>query len=501
MTNLLDKIVVYFYKEVKAKELVQSFARSKEVNFRLPIQLKISYSVKEITRFPEYTKGDSLDQLSIIKVVCEFTKQDRKADLKLVFSSFDRIHKNLEVRYNLAILGNLAVLFELQIQKIEHSFRKIDSTKSLEIRSSFLHNSYKTEFFDCHFQSITIRKGSVYIDEKSRSEFLFINNDSVVFAPIDSFDKDKVSTYPLVEQKGHNSNLKFQGEIKKVLLANHFGFANFSTKECQEVVLINSSVQSLEFNNCIIGKIELYKSFIQTISLKEVKGETKTGQSLLYDKRIIYPSKFILEENKFQHLIIKEQEISDNTGLQIILNNQNLDKNLEIETSMVKWNYGGIKDLGKYYEDKRRFLNALKHHYENRQNTFQSQVINALEKKWYLTFYKWDFSLFMSSISNDFGLSLTLPLTWIVFLLLLQTYLLITISGICGITLSENWGLFFNILNPTHNSSIFLDVLKDCSPSSTVKNFIYLIDNVIRIFMGYMIFQFAVAFRYKYRLK
>ena len=208
-----------------------------------------------------------------------------------------------------------------------------------------------------------------------------------------------------------------------------------------------------------------------------------------------------MSKNSIGSLTILEQKVSQKEGVTFKLNNENFHKDLTLQTSLVEWSFDGISDEDVYSENKRRFLNLFKSFYQEQQNTFQSQMFNALEKKWYQSFYKYDFSLFMSSISNNFGLSLALPLLWIGLLVFSQTFLMILLAEDCRPILLENWGIFLNILNPTHTSSLFIEFLSNCSPSVTYKNWIYLIDNINRILVGYMIFQFAVAFRYKFRLR
>jgi len=98
-------------------------------------------------------------------------------------------------------------------------------------------------------------------------------------------------------------------------------------------------------------------------------------------------------------------------------------------------------------------------------------------------------------------LSLGLPIFGIIAISLLETSTLLWFSHNCYPILLKNWGVFFHLINPTHKTSLFLEILGDCIPPQYYLNWLPLIDNIGRIFIGYLIFQFANAFRYKYRLR
>ena len=173
----------------------------------------------------------------------------------------------------------------------------------------------------------------------------------------------------------------------------------------------------------------------------------------------------------------------------------------EVIAHDVVWKYRGITTNKKYPEAKRRFINSFKNYYEDK-DILNTQLFNSFEKKWYWENNSYSFPLLMARLSNNFGLSLVLPIIWISVSILLESTLLLIFSGDCYPILLENWGVFFNLINPTHKTSIFLEVIEnDCVTEKIYTNLLPLIDNVFRIFIAYMIFQFANAFRYKYKLR
>lgn len=108
----------------------------------------------------------------------------------------------------------------------------------------------------------------------------------------------------------------------------------------------------------------------------------------------------------------------------------------------------------------------------------------------------------MARHSNNFGLSIIKPLIWLIALIFIQTLILIWLAEDCGFLLLEKWGVFAHLINPTHNTDIFIDVFDGiCIPSLKYSNILPYIDNIFRIVIAYMIFQFANAFRYKYKLR
>lgn len=172
-----------------------------------------------------------------------------------------------------------------------------------------------------------------------------------------------------------------------------------------------------------------------------------------------------------------------------------------VELNEVEWNYNGIVSSDTYPEGKRKFINLLKNYYVGKDDILNTQLQYAFEKKWYLENHRNDFPLWLTRWSNNFGLSLVLPVIGILLICIIESSIILKLSYNCYQTLCENWGVFFHLLNPTHNTNIFTDVLGECPYPKYYSNFLPLIDNIGRILIGYLIFQFANAFRYKYKLR
>ena len=161
--------------------------------------------------------------------------------------------------------------------------------------------------------------------------------------------------------------------------------------------------------------------------------------------------------------------------------------------------YNGIVLNKQYHEGKRRLINTLKNYYQKNDDVLNTQLMNSYERKWYFQNNSSSFTLALAFLSNDFGLSLIRPLLWILLFVAIQIVIILIFSGCCFNDLVENWGLFFNLINPAHKTSLF--VLEECNPSIMYKNVLNITDNINRIIIGFLIFQFASAFRYKYKLR
>ena len=173
----------------------------------------------------------------------------------------------------------------------------------------------------------------------------------------------------------------------------------------------------------------------------------------------------------------------------------------DVDLNEVVWHYNGIVSNNQYPEGKRRLINLIKKFYVEKDDILNIQLQYAFEKKWYLENQSRSFPLILSRISNNFGLSLALPIFWIMLTGLLETSIILKLSHNCYLVLIDNWGIFFHLINPTHKTSLFVDILGDCAPPKYYLNLLPLIDNIGRILIGYSIFQFANAFRYKYKLR
>lgn len=317
--------------------------------------------------------------------------------------------------------------------------------------------------------------------------------------------------------------LKENGQIKFVdlysLRANQvFNYDLLFENDFNEVFIEECKLDSVEVNNVDFVQLIINESSIKSLVLGQARYSSMI-QAGLYDnfkvvKKKNKQSEFVVANTSVHDIVLRELHIAERRlfwgnalrqnhphGIKFTINDALFDPEIK-EISNTTWEFNGIVQSKYYPEGSRKFINNIKNYYSNQQNVMKSQLFNAFEKKWYFDQNKRSIPLFVSWLSNSFGLSLGLPLFWIVFFVLLQTFVLLQLAGTCEFYLSESWGLFFNILNPAHRTNLFLDVFDgNCTAPLNYKNWLYVIDNLNRIFIGYMIFQFANAFRYRYKLR
>ncbi|WP_375587478.1 hypothetical protein [Flagellimonas aurea] len=175
---------------------------------------------------------------------------------------------------------------------------------------------------------------------------------------------------------------------------------------------------------------------------------------------------------------------------------------VKVEFTEVEWHYNGILKNQKYPEGKRKIINQAKNYYINNDDIYYTQLLYSFEKNWYYRHHRFSFPLTLSKWSNDFGLNLWWPLLWMLLFISIESILILNLSWNCYDKLSQNWGVFAHLINPTHSTSIFMELFEgNCEPPLFYTNWLPVIDNFFRILIAYSIFQFANAFRYKFKLR
>lgn len=499
MINLFDRIVFLFITKPGNKRLILQDDKSYRKNWKVELKLLVRQNDENSDLSLANTEGPNIPEQYEFLIEFEFIRRFNGVDLALTFFCEKTVHIELSLYYKLSTYLSFFELFGLRVTIVSIVLNGIESNKEFYIEI----NSHNTpgnvcniEILNCKIKNLKINRGNVFMNWRCDGDITLIDNDRVEYGFSDKseLDEEKINGL-IVPGESSGTTLKFEGSIKEVLLIGGFRSLEFPKVKINTVQLWSSDVSLLRFHESTINVLMLSSCQIGNFTIENINGEA------FYDRRKNIATKLFLKETKIRNLFLREQIIGKKEGLEFNLDGESINKETVIETTLVTWDFDGIVDVGKYQESKRKFLNLLKHHYNERQNTYQSQVVNSLEKKWYLSIYKSDVSLLMSAISNDFGLSLRLPFLWIITLLLFQTYLTLELSGECAFVFGKNWGIFFNILNPTHKSGLFVNLLNDCEIKNMPTNWIYLIDNLNRILIGYMIFQFAVAFRYRFRLR
>ncbi|KQC30317.1 hypothetical protein [Flagellimonas eckloniae] len=296
------------------------------------------------------------------------------------------------------------------------------------------------------------------------------------------------------------------GKVSELIINELKGKIELNFIELLDGKIMNSNIKSFKSNLTSFDTIEYFNNKIDVLEIKEPntsggKGEIKFHKTQVKDLILFNMIVDGLQEFKIfkSSFLSKKRQVKKQVSFYVEDSNFRPEK---IDVTEVEWNYRGLKMSPDYPEGKRRFINMLKNYYQENDDVLNTQLMNSFERKWYFQNYKKSFPLRMASISNNFGLSITKPLLWILFLILIQCIILLSLSGDCYPHLIEKWGVFFNLINPAHKTSVFLDVFDGrCTPNLLYENILYALDNLNRILIGYFIFQFASAFRYKYRLK
>lgn len=270
----------------------------------------------------------------------------------------------------------------------------------------------------------------------------------------------------------------------------------FNLGGIHELRLIESSFDSLSLVNC-----QLHNFFIVLSNPKKLGGVIAFGDCALSGLLSIRqcsigsPTGF----SKIWQNLLKQESRSP-----IFLNfMDNWVTPSSIELKEVDWHYNGIYENYRYTEGKRMLLNKAKKYYVANDDILNTQLLYSFEKNWYYLRNKWSVPLILSKWSNNFGLNLWWPLLWMLFFIFVETMIILKMAGHCDRVLFENWGVFSYLLNPAHKTNIFINIMidKGCGPTTSYLNWLPVVDNIGRILIGYCIFQFANAFRYKFKLR
>ncbi|MBO0331127.1 hypothetical protein [[Muricauda] lutisoli] len=165
------------------------------------------------------------------------------------------------------------------------------------------------------------------------------------------------------------------------------------------------------------------------------------------------------------------------------------------------WSYINILENNTYKNSQLSAILKLKSSYQVEGNLKYERIFRAFEKRWHNENGKFNLALSLGWISNRFGLSLLRSFLWMLGLIIFEGLFILMLSIECLDCYFANWGLLFHLLNPAHRTESLLGLVMDCSYYGSIKNWLYLIDNVFRILIGYALYQFVMAFRYLYDLK
>lgn len=276
------------------------------------------------------------------------------------------------------------------------------------------------------------------------------------------------------------------------------------SESCKEINIEMNECDNLYYRNSCFENLKISYSKINELKLEDLSPIYSEGCSsivlignqifdfLTLDKLDFERSFWVFKSNKFSLKRISK--------LSFTLFDNSI-KTIELRD--VYWNYRNInnKKVHSGYQ-KRDALIKLKSAYSKQQDHYHERIFKSYEKRWHHD-NKPSFPLTLSWYSNEFGLSLTRPFLWLIFLIGLEIFLILIFNWDCTKIFLEQNANFLYLLNPAHRTEIFTEIIKDhtCDNKTNLINWIILIDNTFRIAIGYTLFQFINAFRYKYDLR
>ncbi|WP_298896893.1 hypothetical protein [uncultured Psychroserpens sp.] len=311
------------------------------------------------------------------------------------------------------------------------------------------------------------------------------------------FESGYFNEVELIKNNGKNSegNLKINTNIGALKLSHCKSYSY----EIENINLIESSIDNNQGSLFLIKGLTEVSSFsfnrntIDYLVVSNIKTKDDGGKLMLTENTVNINA-------KFENLNFKERVswLVRKTKLSIDFRSNKL---IEFDFENVAWSYKALFS-SKASSSVLFSILELKSIFSKSKETQNEKLFEAFEKRNYYDNNSFDLSLFLSYWSNKFGLSLRRPFLWILIFTTLEVFLIIILSGECRSVFFDNWGIFTHLFSPVHKTEVFFTLLKEtCYEPKNFKNLIYVIDNVNRIILTYLIFQFVGAFRYKYNLK
>ena len=277
--------------------------------------------------------------------------------------------------------------------------------------------------------------------------------------------------------------------FKEIILdESQFELCNLRSLKSTSLILNASDFNILNLSGATLEKLSLNMLVARNDALITMS-ENKI--KLMYAENIRFGRENILLNLFFP--------INKLLPFKLMLKSKNIDK---VEFNGVTWDYRSILDSDVGNRNKKSFILLAKNYYNSVQDIPEEKLFKSFEKLWHFRNGRKSLPLIFGYWSNSFGLSFIKPLSLIIMFIVLEClFIYLFATNDFRIVLSENWSLVTYILNPAHSSKIFTDLLDECkSCSSNYINFVPSLDNIFRIIIGYLIFQFIDAFRYKYNL-
>lgn len=274
-------------------------------------------------------------------------------------------------------------------------------------------------------------------------------------------------------------------------------------KELQKSEFTANQIGSLGFKKGMIGDFLFNNNDFDRIELEELKPVSENHASLIEFKMSYWGGNVILKNLDFSKLAHyfnwSKFRFEQIPKMRLVLSENNFET---VKLVNVNWHYNVINNEAGYKGfAKKDAILLLKGTYSKQNDAYFEKVFESYEKRWHHDNVT-NFPLWLSWYSNEFGLSIVRPFLWLILFITIEIILLLGFRVDCSGLFIEEFGKFFYLLNPVHRTNEFLEVIKGTNcDSSQFRNWILGVDNIFRILIGYSIFQFINAFRYKHSLK
>jgi hypothetical protein len=299
--------------------------------------------------------------------------------------------------------------------------------------------------------------------------------------------------------------VNLHGDIEELYVAGG-KYDSVIIKEVNKIEKINLEkfkVTNLTIANFITYSVRLCEIHCTGLILANLENDSKDkGEIIVYDNEISILSLKNIPFNKWCSWLPLI-----NKGYKFFYVKNRVDELGEVK---LKWTFAGllknylVVDLVRYSES--CSIHHLKELFKEKNDSINLNVMEAYGKRAALKKSKLDFRLLIAYISNYFGLSILRALAWIIILIVAQYEIFIYLSDVYCFSetnpFKSNGSSISHLISPVHKTSLFTDLIdENCVNFLELKNKITWIDNLFRIAIGYAIFQFISAYRYKYNLK
>ncbi len=390
------------------------------------------------------------------------------------------------------------------------------------LKSIFENNDYRLTQFHLDFHSFGNHspKQSLFVRSNLSILSLNVNNCKFVdFSISGSFESINF-------HENNSTRVNINECITKNLIIKNFNSLNSTNTYSGHFNLLKSRISNLtvigsnRYKNIRIQNSKLLNSEIrgcnsslvvyESIESNNVNFSQNVFDSLLIENIKPQPRCLItIKKNSFKGLFLNHIGTVERRfligltylkpKLQILFEGNEIEK---IEAKKMVWYYNTIIAPPSNKEEKKDIILLIKSYYNQKQDTLDEKLFKSFEKIWrFKSYNKWSIPLIFSYYSNRFGLSLLRPFILIVLLIFMEFLIFYFAMGDnCKIEFLKGVGDLSYLINPAHKTTIFTDYLNFCTRDSFAYNVITITDNLGRILMGYLIFQFIDAFRYKYNL-